>query len=309
MDYTITLFIAAIGAGTPLLLATLGGILSERSGVVNLGIEGMMLMGAVMTYIVSLTTGSLTLSLLAGISAGGALGFLHAYLSVTLKANQIVAGLGITLFATGLSSYLGKPYGGQQTGNAIPALDLGWLEPVPFLGRVLAHQNAVVWISFVLVAVLHLYLFRTPWGLKLRSVGDSPSTSDAAGIGVYRYQYAHVVVGSMLCGLAGATLILVYTPSWNEGMTAGRGWIAVALIIFARWNPIRALACAYVFGMFEALGFRMQLTDVPVPTYFLKMLPYVTTVLVLMYVGWRNRNKPTGQPESLGIPYIREQRV
>lgn len=309
MDYTITLLIAAIGAGTPLLLATLGGILSERSGVINLGIEGMMLIGAVMAYIVSLTTGSVGLSVVVAMVAGGALGLLLAYLSVTLKANQIVAGLGITLFATGLSSYLGKPYGGQQTGGRIPALDMDWLESVPFLGRILAHQNALVWVSFVLVAAVHIYLFRTPWGLKLRSVGDSPSTADSVGIGVYRYRYAHVVFGSMLCGLAGASLILVYTPSWNDGLTAGRGWIAVALIIFARWNPIRALACAYLFGMFEALGFRMQLTDVSIPSYFLKMMPYVTTVLVLMYAGWRNRNKPTGQPESLGVPYVREQRA
>ncbi|MFC5528763.1 ABC transporter permease [Cohnella yongneupensis] len=309
MEYTITLVIAAIGAGTPLLLATLGGILSERSGVINLGIEGMMLIGAVMAYVVSLTTGSLGLSVLVAMLAAGALGGLLAFLSIALRANQIVAGLGITLFATGLSSYLGKPYGGQQTANCIPTIDLDWLEPVPFLGRVLAHQNVLVWMSFIMVAALHVYIFRTPWGLKLRSVGDSPSTSDAAGISVYRYQYAHVIAGSMLCGLAGASLILVYTPSWNDGMTAGRGWIAVALIIFARWNPFRALVCAYLFGMFEALGFRVQLLDVSIPSYFLKMMPYVTTILVLMYVGWRNRNQPAGQPESLGLPYVREQRV
>ncbi|QJD86659.1 ABC transporter permease [Cohnella herbarum] len=309
MDFTLTLLVAAISSGTPLLFATLGGVLSERAGVINLGIEGMMLIGAVMAYILSVTTGSLTLSIAAGMLAAGALGLLHAFLSVSLKANQIVAGLGITLFATGLSSYLGKPYGGQQVPNSIPVLHLNGLDAIPALGKVFGHLNALVWVSFVAVIMIHFYLFKTPWGLHLRSVGDSPSTSDAAGIRVFRYQYAHVIAGSMLCGLAGASLILVFTPSWNDGLTSGRGWIAVALIIFARWNPVRALLCAYLFGAFESLGFRMQLLENAIPPYFLKMMPYLTTIIVLMFVGWRNRNRPNGQPESLGVPYVREQRV
>jgi general nucleoside transport system permease protein len=309
MNFTLMLIAAAISSGTPLLFATLGGILSERAGVINLGIEGMMLIGAVMAYIMSVTMGSLALSIAVSMLAAGALGFLLAFLSVTLKANQIVAGLGITLFATGLSSYLGKPFGGRQVSNAIPTLHLGWLDPVPVLGPIFAHLNVLVWISFVAVILIHLYLFKTPWGLHLRSVGDSPSTSDAAGIRVFRYQYWHVIVGSMLCGLAGASLILVFTPSWNEGLISGRGWIAFALIIFARWNPVRALLCAYLFGAFESLGFRMQLLGDAVPPYFLKMMPYLMTIFVLMFVGWRNRGRPNGKPESLGVPYVREERV
>lgn len=309
MDFVATLLVAAIGAGTPLLIATLGGILAERAGVINLGIEGMMLLGAVMAYILGVTTGSSGLSIIAAMLAGGCLGLLLAFLSVTLRANQIVAGLGITLFAAGLSSYLGKPFGGRQPDIGIPNLELAWLEAIPFFGHVFTGLNAMVWASFVIVALLHVFIFHTPWGLHLRAVGDSPATADAAGIPVFRYQYLMVIAGAMLCGLAGATLILVYTPSWNDGLTSGRGWIAVALIIFARWNPVRAVFCACLFGLFEALGFKLQLYDNAIPPYFLKMMPYLTTVLVLMLVGWRNRKRPSGKPESLGIPYVREQRV
>lgn len=308
MDLILTLLVAAIAAGTPLLLATLGGILSERAGVINLGIEGMMLVGAVMAYMLSVTTGSLTLSLLCALLGAGVLGLLLAFLSVTLRANQIVAGLGITLFAAGLCSYLAKPFSGMQPKCDLPVLDLNWLEPIPLIGDVFAHLNILVWCSFILVVTLHLFIFKTPWGLHLRAVGDNPATADAAGIAVYRYQYGFVVAGAMLCGLAGASLILVYTPSWNDNLTSGRGWIAVALIIFAKWNPVRALLCAYLFGMFETLGFKMQLLGSGIPPYFLKMLPYVTTIIVLMFVGWSNRNRPSGKPEFLGLPYIREQR-
>jgi ABC-type uncharacterized transport system permease subunit len=309
MDFFATLIVSAIAAGMPLLIATLGGILAERAGVINLGIEGMMLLGAVMAYILGVTTGSTALSIVFAMLAGGSLGLLLSFLSVTLRANQIVAGLGITLFSTGLSSYLGKPYGGSQPDISIPDIEFPWLEAIPFVGQIFADLNAMVWASFVLVALLHIFIFYTPWGLHLRAVGDSPSTADAAGIPVYRYQYFMVTLGAMLCGLAGASLILVYTPSWNDGLTSGRGWIAVALIIFARWNPIRAVFCACLFGFFEALGFKLQLYDNTIPPYFLKMMPYITTILVLMFVGWRNRKRPSGKPESLGIPYIREQRI
>lgn len=309
MDLILTLLAAAIVAGTPLLLATLGGILSERAGVINLGIEGMMLIGAVMAYILSVTSGSLWLALLAAALGAALLGLLLAFLSVSLRANQIVAGLGITLFAAGLSSYLAKPFAGKHPLCELPVIHLNWLEPVPVLGDIFAHLNVLVWVSFLIVAALHVFIFKTPWGLHLRAVGDSPATADAAGIPVYRYQYALVAAGAMLCGIAGASLILMYTPSWNDNLTSGRGWIAVALIIFAKWNPVRALLCAYLFGMFETLGFKLQLQGNTIPPYFLKMLPYITTILVLMFVGWRNRNRPSGKPEALGIPYVRESRV
>ncbi|WP_267901386.1 ABC transporter permease [Cohnella faecalis] len=155
---------------------------------------------------------------------------------------------------------------------------------------------------------MHIYIHRTSAGLHLRAIGDNPPTADVMGIPVQWLRYGYVIAGSALIGLAGADLLLVYTPAWTEGMTAGKGWIAVALVIFARWNPLRALFCAYFFGMLDSLGFRLQLIGSDVPTYFLKMIPYFVTIFVLMFLGWRNRGKLSGAPQSLGTPYLREQR-
>lgn len=308
MDFITQLLVAAISSGTPLLFATLGGIICERAGIINLGAEGLMLIGAVMTCITFIHTESLLLSILVAFLASGTLGLIHAFLSITLRANQVVSGLGITLFGTGLSAYLGKSVSGTPLPVTMPKLNLNWLEPIPVIGKIFAHLDVLTWFSIVLAILMHLFIFKTSWGLHLRAIGDSPGTADVMGIRVFLSRYIYVVVGSMLIGLAGADLILVYSPSWIEGMTAGRGWIAVALVIFAKWNPIRALVVAYFFGAMDTLGFRIQLIGSHIPSYFLKMLPYVLTILVLMYMGWRNRNKLTGKPEAIGEPYIREQR-
>ncbi|WP_437180159.1 ABC transporter permease [Paenibacillus andongensis] len=300
--------VSAISSGTPLLLAVLGGILIERSGITQLGAEGLMLMGAVTSCLVFIQTGSLALTLLCVLAVGGLLGMLHGFLCVTLHANQVVSGLAMTIFGAGLSAYLGKRVSGIPLPGAVPKLDLPWLENVPFVGRVFAHLDLFTWFSFLLVIVMHLFIHRTSWGLHLRAVGDNPATADVMGIPVIAIRYVCIIIGSMLIGIGGADLLLVYTPTWNEGMTSGRGWIAVALIIFARWNPVRALVCAYFFGVLDTLGFRVQLIGSHIPSYFLKMIPYIVTILVLMFLGWRNRNKPSGAPEALGVPYIREQR-
>ncbi|GGF99797.1 ABC transporter permease [Paenibacillus abyssi] len=308
MELTTQLLIAAIAAGTPLLFATLGGIMNERAGIIQLGAEGLMLMGAVTACLTYLQTGSLSLALLAVFGVSAALGLIHAFLCVTLRANQIVSGLAVTLFGTGFSAYLGKSVSGQPLGTTVPRLQLPWLEPIPVIGPIFANLNLFTWVSFVLVIAMHVFIHRTSWGLHLRALGDNPATADVMGIRVQLFRYGYVIVGAALIGLAGANMLLVYSPTWIEGMTAGRGWIAVALVIFARWNPIRALFCAYFFGVLDTLGFRIQLTGSDIPPYFLKMIPYVVTILVLMFLGWRNRNKPSGTPEALGQPYIREQR-
>jgi ABC-type uncharacterized transport system permease subunit len=309
MDFLIQLCMAALAAGTPLLFAALGGIVSERSGVMNLGAEGLMLMGAVLSALTFLHTNSLPLALAAALAGTALLGLIHGLICITLRANQVVSGLAMTLFGTGLSAYLGKPAAGTPIPVSIPKVNLPWLEPVPFLSRLFAHLDLLTWISFLLTAALYLFFYKTSWGLHMRAIGDSPATADVMGIPVMLSRYVYVTAGSMMIGLAGADLLLVYSPSWNEGMTAGRGWIAVALIIFARWNPLRALLCAYFFGGLDTVGFRIQLIGSDIPSYFLKMIPYIVTVLVLMFVGWRNRNRPSGQPEALGVPYIREQRM
>jgi ABC-type uncharacterized transport system permease subunit len=308
LDFITQLLAAAISSGTPLLFATLGGILCERAGIINLGAEGLMLIGAVTTCIIYLHTESLLLSLLAAFFASGLLGLIHSFLSITLRSNQVVSGLGITLFGTGLSAYLGKSVSGTPLPLSMPKLHLTWLESIPLIGKAFAHLDLLTWFSILLALLLHLFIYKTSLGLHLRAIGDSPGTADVMGIRVFLSRYIYVVVGSMMIGLAGADLILVYSPSWIEGMTAGRGWIAVALVIFAKWNPIRALVVAYFFGALDTLGFRIQLIGSHIPSYFLKMLPYLLTILVLMYMGWRNRNKLTGKPEAVGEPYIREQR-
>lgn len=308
MDFTTQLIIAAISAGTPLLLATLGGILNERAGIIQLGAEGLMLMGAVSTCIVYIRSGNLLLALLAAIGVTAVLGLVHSFLTVTLRANQTMSGLAMTLFGSGLSAYLGKSISGLPLPGTSPKLHLGWLEPVPVIGDIFGNLDYMTWFSLLLVAALHLLIHHTSFGLHLRAVGDSPATADVMGIRVQLIRYSYVTIGAALIGLAGADMVLAYAPTWNEGLTAGRGWIAVGLVIFARWNPLRALFCAYFFGALDSLGFRIQLLGSVIPSYFLKMIPYVLTILVLMYLGYRNRNKPSGTPESLGVPYIREQR-
>ncbi|WP_379132809.1 ABC transporter permease [Paenibacillus sp. sgz500958] len=308
MDFTTQLLIAAISAGTPLLLATLGGILNERAGIIQLGAEGLMLMGAVTTCIVYIRTGNLAAALMATIAVTAALGMLHSFLCVTLRANQTMSGLAMTLFGSGLSAYLGKPVSGIPLPGSSPKLHLAWLEPVPVLGDIFGNMDYLTWFSLLLVLVLHLLIHRTSLGLHLRAVGDSPATADVMGVRVQLIRYSYVIIGAALIGLAGADMVLAYAPTWNEGLTSGRGWIAVGLVIFARWNPLRALFCAYFFGALDSLGFRIQLLGSVIPSYFLKMIPYIVTILVLMYLGYRNRNKPSGTPEALGVPYIREQR-
>lgn len=308
MDFTIQLIIAAISAGTPLLLATLGGILNERAGIIQLGAEGLMLMGAVSTCIVYIQSGNLLLALLAAMAISAVLGLVHSFLCVTLRANQTMSGLAMTLFGSGLSAYLGKSISGIPLPGFSPKLNLPFLEGVPVIGRIFGNLDYLTWFSLVLVVLLHLLIHRTSWGLHLRAVGDNPATADVMGVRVQLIRYGYVTAGAMLIGLAGAAVVLTFAPTWNEGVTAGRGWIAVGLVIFARWNPLRALFCAYFFGALDSLGFRLQLLGSAIPPYFLKMIPYVVTILVLMYLGYRNRNKPSGSPEALGTPYIREQR-
>ena len=307
MEMAQLILLAAISGGTSLLFAVLGGILNEKVGVINLGTEGIMLVGAVMSAIIYIQSGNLFVTLLAVLLATGVLGLLHAFLCITLRTNQIVSGLAVTLFGTGLSAYLGKSVAGVPIPVSIPKIELGFLESIPFLS-IFSNLDLFIWLSIILSIVLYFYMYKTSWGLHLKAVGDDPSTSDAMGISVIAFRYVHVVAGSMLMGIAGFYLIMAYSPNWLEGMTSGRGWIAIALIIFARWNPIYALFGAYFFGGLDSLGFRMQAIDLNIPSYFLKMIPYIATIVILMFIGWKTRHKPSIEPKSLGKPYFREQR-
>lgn len=308
---------SAVFYGTPLLYAALGELLAERSGVLNLGVEGMMLVGAVCGFwTVQKVPGPTALVLLLAIviaAAGAALmALLHAFLVVTLRANQTVSGLALTIFAgaAGLSSYLGNvgKLGGQPAHHAFHAIDVLGLANAPVVGPVLFHQNILVYASWVLVALVSAYLFGTRQGLHLRAVGESPEAADAVGISVTRQRYAHTVVGGAFAGVGGAFFSLAITPSWLDGMTAGAGWIAVALVIFGFWRPGLTLIGAYFFGALSSLGFTLQSRGVHLPPELFAALPYALTIVVLVAVssGWAKRR--LGAPAALGVPYVREER-
>ncbi|MEA1960267.1 MAG: ABC transporter permease [Bacillota bacterium] len=303
----IALLAAAIVAGTPILFAALGELMAERSGILNLGVEGMMLVGAVMGFIFTVNTGNHWYGLLAAIIGGGLMATIHAFISVSLRGNQVVSGLALTIFGTGISGFMGKSYQGIPIGGAFKPLVVPVLGDIPVLGPILFRHDALVYISLVLAIVLWYVLYRTQWGLNARAVGENPAAADAVGISVSRVRYICTILGGMLAGMGGAYLSLAYAPTWQENMTAGRGWIAVALVIFALWNPLRGVFGSYLFGGVEALTFRMQTVGIHISSFFLSMLPYLLTIFVLVLVTIRLRQE-AGAPGALGVPYDREER-
>ncbi len=311
----ISIVMTAILYGTPLVYAGIGELLAERSGVLNLGVEGMMLMGAAMAFLVSQRTGGpgwlvLLVSVLAAMAAGALMALIHAFVSITLRANQIVSGLTLTIFAgvIGLSSYLAEDnrIGGTAGKQKFADLDVLGLKDVPVLGPILFHQSALVYASWLLVAGVALYLYRTRTGLHLRSVGESPKTADAMGINVARYQYLHTLAGGALAGVGGAVFTLQIATNWIDGLTAGAGWIAIALVIYSFWRPELLIIGAYLFGAFTSFGFDLQARGVTsVPSEFWAALPYVITVLALVLVSVGSVRRRLGTPAGLGIPYVR----
>jgi len=299
---------ATVVAGTAILYAALGEILSERAGVLNLGVEGMMLVGAVMGFMTALKTGSPWLGVLVAALAGGALALVHAVLTVSLRANQVVSGLALTIFGSGFSAYIGKPLVGVPLSAPFRAVAIPGLADIPVLGKILFQHDALVYLSFLLVPALWYWLYRTRPGLHLRAVGENPAAADAMGLNVYLIRYACIVAGGMLAGVAGAHLSLAVAPSWVEGMTAGRGWVAVALVIFAIWNPGKAILGAYLFGGVEALTFRVQAMGSSISSFFLNMLPYLFTIAVLLVATYRARRGRADLPGALGVAYDRETR-
>jgi len=314
----IVVVVAASGVlyGTPLLFAALGELLAERSGVLNLGVEGMMLVGAVMGFwAVQRVHGDsaivLTAAIFVAALAGAAMALIHAFLVVTLRANQIVSGLALTIFAgaVGLSSYLGNDLNlaDKPAKHAFDQIGPFGLQKLPVVGPILFGQPLLVYISWVCVILIALYLSRTRPGLNVRAVGESPAAADAMGINVARYRYAHTIVGGAFAGVGGACFSLMITPQWVDGLTQGAGWIAIALVIFAFWRPELCLVGAYFFGAFSALPFTLQARGVTVAPELFQALPYVATVVVLVIVsmGWTKRG--LGAAAALGTPYVREE--
>jgi simple sugar transport system permease protein len=308
----IVLFLsAAVQAGTPLLFATLGESITEKSGNLNLGVEGMMLMGAVIGFKVGFSTGSPLLALLGAIAAGAFGALIFAVLTVTLRANQVVSGLTLTIFGSGVSGFLGQKMAGLVVPGTVKSafvpVKIPLIGDIPVVGQVLFKQDIFIYLGYLAVIALGIYLYKTRTGLNLRAVGENPAAADASGINVTLYKYVHILLGGALCGLGGAYLSLVYVPAWQENITAGRGWIAVALVIFTTWSPYKAILGSFFFGGLDIIGFRLQKYDMKISQYLIDMLPYIMTILVLIFVSMK-KSKENSPPKALGNPYFREDR-
>jgi simple sugar transport system permease protein len=305
-------------AATPLLFAALGEIVAERSGVLNLGIEGTMLMGALSAFVVTVTTGSLWLGFGVGMLVGGLAGLLHAFLCVTLKADQVISGLMITILGTAITTF----FGGDWTDRNIEGLgDVYFpvvgraLVDVPIVGEAFFHTTPTDYVALLLVPVVWYVVFHTNLGLEIDAVGEDPESADTVGVPVFRLRYLTTVFGGVLGGLAGAHMSLAWIQQWSNGMTSGLGWIAIALVIVSRWRPFYALAVAYVFATFNALQIRMQGIDVTggpiVETLtnpiFMGMYPYLATIVVLAWVSRGEVSARLGGPSALAVPYTREE--
>lgn len=308
-ELLIAICLAAIASGTSILLPALGETLTERSGVQNLGVEGMMLMGALFGYIVDIETSNIVLAFAAASLAAMSLAIIHAFLSITLRANQIVSGLAVTVFGAGLTAFLGKPFVGAQAPVVLTRVPIPGLSQIPVIGPILFTQDPVVYATFALVPLLWYFVYRTRPGLNLRAIGENPATADAMGVGVASRRYLYTLIGGALAGVGGAYLSLGYTPTWVEGMTAGRGWIAVGLVVFGTWDPLRVMAGAYLFGFVDGFQLRVQGLGSALPSFFLNMLPYLFTVIVVALSSGERLQRRLGIPRALGVPYWREERT
>jgi simple sugar transport system permease protein len=321
MNHSLLVVVIASGIayGTPLLYASLGELLAERSGVLNLGVEGMMLVGAVIGFwaidrIHTSSSVALAIGVVVAAIAGAAMASIHAFLVITMRASQIVSGLALTIFAgaVGLSSYLGNDLNlaGVPAPHAFTPIFPSSMQDWPVVGPILFGQDVLVYLSWALVVLLIYYLNRTRHGLNVRAVGESPGAADAMGINVSGYRYAHTIAGGAFAGVAGATFTLAITPQWVDGITGGAGWIAIALVIFAFWRPELCLVGAYFFGALQALAPELQARQINLgPTVlWTNSLPYIATIVVLVIVSASNAKRRLGAPAALGFAYTREER-
>ena len=312
---------AGVATGTVLLFATLGEILAERSGVMNLGVEGMMLIGAMSGYSVAIATGSPWLGVLVAMLAAGLLSQVHAFIAITLHADQVVSGLALTFLGTGISLVLGDGLSKAGTVALLPVISIPLLDKIPILGRIFfTSQSVFVYIGYLFIPAIWYFINKTRPGMHLRAVGEYPAAADALGINIFRMRYLYVFIGGLFAGLAGVAISLSIAPGWfSEMTTSGQGWIAVGLVIFAQWNPIRAAVGAYTFGALRRLILDIQGPTVifglanpfyynPYWGFFLQMLPYAFTIIVLVIGSRDAMRKRLGAPAALGTPYIRGER-
>lgn len=303
MDIAQNILLTIATAATPLLIAAIGELIVERSGVLNLGVEGMMVIGAVCGFAAAILTGNAWIGVVAGIAGGALLSLLFGFLTLSLATNQVATGLSLTLLGIGLSGLIGEGFVGQA-GVRLPTLDIPVLTDIPLVGRLIFGQDPIFYMSIALTACVMWFLFRTRAGLTLRSIGDNHKSAHALGIPVIRYRYLAVMFGGACAGLAGAHLSIVYTPQWVENMTAGRGWIALALVVFGSWRPWRVLAGAYLFGAVTIGQLHAQALGFGIPSQLLSSLPYLATIVVLVLISRDRRLTTMNTPASLGQPFV-----
>ena len=303
-------FADAFSIATTLILATIGAILTERSGVINLGVEGILLMGAVTAFLVGDATGNVWLALLLPVAVGAVMALIHATLSITLRANQIVAGLALVIFGNGLSQFIGKPVEGKTRPVVITPIDFGPLTDLPIVGPIIFGHDPITYLTWVGAVVCSLYLNRTRPGLVLRATGDAPATVDAQGVSVARVRFVHTIIGGALMGLAGGWFMLARGTAWSQAATTnGIGWIALALVVFAAWRPLRAIAGAVLFGFTLQVPFTLQGQQINIlPPEIVQMLPYLATLFVLVMLSTPRARKQLGAPKMLGQPFVRDER-
>ncbi len=301
-------FIAQISikSSIAVLFATIGEIITERGGILNLGVEGMMLVGALAGFAAGHATQNPMAAVAAGAFAGGLLSLIHAFFTIKLRSNQVLCGLALTILGTGLANFLGRPLIGAA-GVRIRPFAVPYLSDIPVIGEIFFNQSPYAYAAYLLVPLIWYILFKTRMGLVLRAVGEDASSSDAAGVNVALTRTICVFSGGLFAGLAGTYLSLSYTPGWKETMTGGQGWIAIAMVIFCTWNPLRAFFGALLFGGLTALQFFFQATSIDIiPSYVLKMMPYLLTIGVLVLVTASSKHRKSASPADLGIPFIRE---
>lgn len=309
LSILIAFFSSALSSSAPIMYAATGETLNQRSGIMNLGMEGVMLMGACSGYIFAIKSGSLWIGLLAAMAAGLLMGLLFAFLVITLKADQTVCGLSITIFGTGLSGYIGKQFASVASNMTFKAIRIPVLGSIPVVGDIFFNQDAMVYILYVLVAFFCFFIYKTKAGLILRTLGESPEAADAVGINVFALRYLYCCIGSVMAAMGGAYLTLKYTPVWADEMTSGKGWIALALVIFATWNPALVAVGALLFGTITVLAVYLQTWGIGIPSQFLNMLPYLCTIFVLIFMtGNFGKKRKTVSPKKLGVAFDREER-
>ncbi|MCL1983395.1 MAG: ABC transporter permease [Clostridiales bacterium] len=302
---------AAVAAAMPLLFATLGELITEKAGNLNLGVEGMMYMGAVIGFKAGFATGSPLLAVLGAFAAGAFGAAIYAFLTVALRANQVVTGLTLTIFGTGFAYFVGKGMSGlsapQIVRDFFMPVGIPGLAGLPLVGKPLFQQSVLAYFGYAITVALAIYLRKTKAGLNLKAVGENTAAADASGINVMLYKYAHIIAGGGLCGIGGGFMSLVAIPVWQEGLIAGRGWIAVALVIFASWQPVKALLGAFLFGGLSILGFWLQSIGINISQYLVEMIPYIATILIVI-VSTRKNRKEDMAPADIGNAYFREER-